>query len=152
MGLIFNLVWFTQFVPCKGIQDSLRFWISRRGFWNPIAGFQIFFRGTWIPDSNCYCDSEFLQLYSRFQGRGFRILIVSGILDSCSCIPDSKAQDSGFHKQRFPRFRIPHAKISCFPESGVPYSERHNRHNLVYIPFSQTFFGFRQSRLFGFSC
>ena len=29
---------------------------------------------------------------------GFRIPIVSGILDFYGCIPDSKAQDSGFHK------------------------------------------------------
>ena len=36
---------------------------------------------------------------------GFRISIVSGIPDSLSCIPDSKAQDSGFHKQRFPGLR-----------------------------------------------
>ena len=33
------------------------------------------------------------------------IPIVGGILDSLSCIPDSKAQDSGFQKQKFPRFR-----------------------------------------------
>ena len=38
---------------------------------------------------------------------GFRIPIVGGIPDSYSCIPDSKAQDSGFHKQTFPRFRNP---------------------------------------------
>ena len=37
---------------------------------------------------------------------GFRIRIVSGIPDSYTCIPDSKAQDSGFHKQKFPRFRV----------------------------------------------
>ena len=36
---------------------------------------------------------------------GFRIPIVSGIPDSLSCIPDSKAQDSGFHKPRFPGIR-----------------------------------------------
>ena len=35
---------------------------------------------------------------------GFWIPIVSGILDSLSCIPDSKAQDSGFH---IPEFGIP---------------------------------------------
>ena len=29
---------------------------------------------------------------------GFRIPIVSGILDFYGCIPDSKAQDSGFRK------------------------------------------------------
>ena len=52
---------------------------------------------------------------------GFRIRIVSGIPDSYTCIPNSKAQDSGFHKQKFPRFRIPNAKISRIPESGFLY-------------------------------
>ena len=55
---------------------------------------------------------------------GFRIRIVSGIPDSYTCIPDSKAQDSGFHKQKFPRFRIPNAKISRIPESGFLYMGR----------------------------
>ena len=55
---------------------------------------------------------------------GFRIPIVRGIPDSDSCIPDSKAQDSGFHKQKSPRFRILHAKISRIPESGFPYMGR----------------------------
>ena len=48
---------------------------------------------------------------------GYWIPIVSGILDSFSCIPDSKAQDSGstskvfwkFHKQKFPGFRNPYS-------------------------------------------
>ena len=35
----------------------------------------------------------------------FWIPIVSGIPDSLSCIPESKAQDFVFHKQTFPRFR-----------------------------------------------
>ena len=33
---------------------------------------------------------------------GFRIPIVSGIPNSLSLITDSKASDSGFHKQNFP--------------------------------------------------
>ena len=36
---------------------------------------------------------------------GFRIPIVSGIPDSFSCIPDSTAQDSKVHQQKFPRFQ-----------------------------------------------
>ena len=55
---------------------------------------------------------------------GFRIRIVSGIPDSYTCIPDSKAQDSGFHKQKFPRFRIPNAIISRIPEYGFLYMGR----------------------------
>ena len=39
--------------PCKGIQDTLGLWIPRRGFRIPITGFQIFFSGTLIPDSDC---------------------------------------------------------------------------------------------------
>ena len=42
----------------------------------------------WIPDS-WYWVSDFLIAES-----GFRIPIVSGIPESLSCIPDSKAQDS----------------------------------------------------------
>ena len=41
---------------------------------------------------------------------GFRIPIVSEIPDSLSCLPDSKAQDSGCHRQKFPAvsgIRIP---------------------------------------------
>ena len=46
-------------VPCKGIQDSLGFWIPRRGFRVPMTGFQIFCSGTWILDSyNCILDSK----------------------------------------------------------------------------------------------
>ena len=33
--------------------------------------------------------------------------VASGIPDSLSCIPDSRAQDSGFHKQNFLGFRNP---------------------------------------------
>jgi len=36
--------------PCKGIQDSLGFWIPNRILG---TGFQIFFSGTCILDSNC---------------------------------------------------------------------------------------------------
>ena len=38
---------------------------------------------------------------------GFRIPIVSGIPDSYSCIPDSKAKDSEFYMQKFPGSRNP---------------------------------------------
>ena len=33
--------------------------------------------------------------------------IVSGIPDSLNWVSDSKAQDSGFHKYKFPGFQIP---------------------------------------------
>ena len=89
------------FVQCKGIQDTLGFWIPRRRFWIPGTGFR----------------SSSVEL-------GFRILIVCGIPDSLSCIADSKAQDSGFHKEEFPSFRIPQAIISRIPEPGFPFKGR----------------------------
>lgn len=46
---------------------------------------------------------------------GFWIPTVSGIPDSLSCIPDSKAQEIGFHKQKFP---------CTFAEFGLPYIRR----------------------------
>ena len=39
---------------------------------------------------------------------GFWIPIFSRIPDSLSCIPDSKTQDSRFHKEKFPGFRNLH--------------------------------------------
>ena len=86
------LLIFSTFAPSKGIQDSLGFWIPRRG--------------PWILDS----------LSVEFH---FRIPIVSGFADSLSYIPDSwskisripdstskKFPDSGFHKQNFPDSRF----------------------------------------------
>ena len=59
---------------------------------------------SWIGDSTP------LIAYSRYWisvELGFWIPIVSGILDSLNCIPDFKAQDSGFHIPKFPEFWIP---------------------------------------------
>ena len=36
---------------------------------------------------------------------GFWVSIVRGILDSLGCFPDSKVQDSGFHRQKFHGYR-----------------------------------------------
>ena len=70
--------------PCKGIKDSLGFWIPRPGFRIPGTGFR--------------------SLLVKF---GFWIPIFSRIPDSLSCIPDTKAQDSRFHKKIFPGVRNP---------------------------------------------
>ena len=51
----------------------------------------------------------------------FRLPIVRGILDWLSCIPDSKAHDSGFHKQRFRWFPIPKRTLFRIGKSGLPY-------------------------------
>ena len=69
-----------------------------------------------VRESKTVLDSGLHALDSKFQlldSRSFSvelgswIPIVIGILDSYSCIPDSKSQDSGFHRQKFPRFRNP---------------------------------------------
>ena len=46
---------------------------------------------------------------------GFQIPIVSGIPDSLSCFLDSKANDSGLHKQIFPDSGF---RKSVFPHMG----------------------------------
>ena len=69
-------------------------------------------------ESKTVLDSRFHAVDSAVPGTGFQslsmelgfwILIISGIPDSLSCIPDSKAQHFHFHKQNFPdpRIRIP---------------------------------------------
>ena len=50
-------------------------------------------------------------------GLRFRIPIVTRIPVLLSCDPNSKAQEPGFHKIKFPRFRIPQAKFSRIPDS-----------------------------------
>ena len=73
------------------------------------------FLGFWI--SECEFRTSGTGFQSLLVELGYRIPIVSGILDSFSCIPDSKAQDSGstskvfwkFHKQKCPRFRNPYS-------------------------------------------
>ena len=63
-----------------------------------------------VLDSGFYVtDSGFQVLYSTINlsaELGFWIQMASGISDSFSCFPDSKAQDSGFHKQNFSNCEI----------------------------------------------
>ena len=84
-------------IICKVIQDSLIFWIPRRGFWIPDNGFGILCQ--WNLDS----------------GFGFRIPIVRGILHSFSCISDSANENSSI-----PGIRIPLNGAKC--SSLVIYS------------------------------
>ena len=70
------------FAPCNGIHGLLGFWVQQRVFRISGAGFQ-----------------------SLSVDRGFWTAIVSGIPVSLSCIPDSKAQDSGCYRQKSPGSR-----------------------------------------------
>ena len=61
---------------------------------------------------------------------GFRIRIVSGIPDSYTCIPDFKAQNSGFQMQKFPGFWNPDSVTwgEIFqwdePENRLPFTSQ----------------------------
>ena len=75
-----------------------------------------------VRESKTLLDSGFHAVDSGFQlldsrsfsvELGFQIRIVRGIPDSYTCIPDSKAQDSGFQMQKFPGFRNPDSFTWC---------------------------------------
>ena len=83
--------------PCKGIQDSIGFWIPHNGFRIPDIGFQSLSveLGLWIPIICGIPDSLSCILYSGFQSLGFQIS-----QPKYSLIPDST-------NKNFPRFRNP---------------------------------------------
>ena len=62
-------------------------------------------RQSWILDRGFRIPGNWFQ--SLWVELGFWIPVVHGIPDSLNCIPDSKAQDSRFHKQNFPGFGNP---------------------------------------------
>ena len=62
-------------------------------------------------------DFEFQVLDSLSLKLGIRIAIVTGISDSLTCIPDSKAQESGSHDSNFPDSKFQQPKISRNPDS-----------------------------------
>ena len=62
-------------------------------------------------------DFEFQVLDSLSLKLGIRIAIVTGISDSLTCIPDSKAQESGSHNANFPDSKFQQPKISRIPDS-----------------------------------
>ena len=64
---------------------SAEFGIPDLGFWVQVLDFGFFVYGTWIPDSNP---------------------ILSGILDSLSCILYFKSQDYGFHSKKFAELEV----------------------------------------------
>ena len=92
----------TRLLPL-GIIDILFIWYCIRFQINKTCMFVCMYLqhgrwGFWIPDPGF--QSLLVEL-------GFWITIVSGIPDSLSCIPDLKAQDSEFHKQKILGFWNP---------------------------------------------
>ena len=85
----------------------------------------------WIPDSR-----HLIPVFSK--GTLDWIPILSRIPDSLGCIPDSKVQDSGFHKQKFHGFHDPDSLTwptllltSCYISSIIiwPQCKSHVDHN-----------------------
>jgi len=63
---------------------------------------------------------------------GFWIPIVRGIPDSLRCIPDSKAQDSRFHRQKFPGYsgiRV----LFHRAKNTLPYTEERRKNKIIDI-------------------
>ena len=84
------------------------------------------FQGTSIITQSCFAPCEGIQgslgFWTprhgfRIPGTGFQIFFSGTWIPVVSGIPDSKAQDFGFNRQTFPRFWIPHTKISKIPDS-----------------------------------
>ena len=74
------------------------------------------YMSTHARESKTVMDSGFRLLDSRsFSGLGFQIPVVSKMPDSYSCIPEWKAQDSGFHKQKISK--IPDTTCKNSPDS-----------------------------------
>ena len=61
------LLWSFAIAPCKGIQDTLGFWIPRNRSRIPVLDCGFFVCGIWISDSNRWWDTGFLELYYGFQ-------------------------------------------------------------------------------------
>ena len=102
-----------ELAPCKGIQGNPReFWILNST--------------PWIPDSR-YSIPVSVELE-------FWTPIVSGMLNSLRCIPESKTQDCGFHKQKIHGFRIPlHGATECLTnQDGLPFPVAAASVNFVY--------------------
>ena len=123
----FRIPWFVFHISTPKILESTNKYFRDSEFHKQkFPGFQNP-RQSWILDSSPYIlDSRYGILYSLSVELGFRISIVDGILDSLSCIPDSNAQDSGFHKSNFPDSRFHKQKFPGFPNLDLlTWGERH---------------------------
>ena len=88
-----------------------------------------------VRASNIVWDSGFQALDSGFfvSGTWIRIPNVSRIRDSVRCIPDSKAQDSGFHEQKISWNQDSKSKNSLDSGIRIPLKcgDRSQQSNLV---------------------
>ena len=73
-------------------------------------------------DTQLNLKNKLWQIFYRSVDLGFRIRQSLWDSDFLSCFPESKAQDSRFHKENSPRFRISRATRSRIPESRLPFT------------------------------
>ena len=98
LALLYSIVYICKYCPVNAkLTSTIPKWLSD---WLSLPRWDCFRTG--LYRSNHITPCKEIQ-----DSLGFWIPLVTGIPDSLSCIADSKAQDSGFHKQNFPGFRIP---------------------------------------------
>ena len=122
LGLLYSVVYICKYCPVNvQLKGTIPKWLSD---WLSLPRWDCFRTG--LNRSNYIAPCKEIQ-----DSLGFWIPLVIGVPDSLSCIADSKAQDSRFHKQIF--FPIPVSltwaksqhNTACGP-SG-PILSRHSR-------------------------
>ena len=109
-------------LTCRGIQDSIGFWIPRRGFRIPGARFQILCQ--WNLDS------------------GLRIPIVRGISNSLSSIPDLLQQHPSWPNLPSPTSKRNYNDCKLQPQ-GVTVREKSR---LTSLQFERVYTGFQRKK------
>ena len=98
LALLYSVVYICKYCPVNAkLTSTIPKWLSD---WLSLPRWDCFRTG--LYRSNHITPCKEIQ-----DSLGFWIPLVIGIPDSLSCIADSKAQDSWFHKQNFPGFPIP---------------------------------------------
>ena len=122
LALLYSVVYICKYCPVNAkLTSTILKWLSD---WLSLPRWDCFRTG--LYRSNHITPCKEIQ-----DSLGFWIPLVIGTPDSLSCITDSKAQDSGFHKKSFPPFRFPlhgansQHNTACGP-SG-PILSRHSR-------------------------
>ena len=115
LALLYSVVYICKYCPVNGrLTGTIPKWLSD---WLSLPRWDCFRTG--LYRSNHITPCKEIQ-----DSLGFWIPLVIGIPDSLSCIADSKAQDSWFHKQNFPGFRIPLHRAKSQPQHSIQCDPR----------------------------
>ena len=105
LALLYSVVYICKYCPVNAkLTSTIPKWLSD---WLSLPRWDCFRTGLYRSNHIAYTVLDSLGFWIPPGAHGLLIPLVIGIPDSLSCIADSKAQDSGFHKQNFPGFRIP---------------------------------------------